>query len=207
MQQITPYRTKNGALTALDNGGRFYNLFTKANDGEISMAELGKVAGAFVDTQRMFLYFEMALAHLDAADTEAVIAAMSGELRSLHHQCAPLRMSVARAREHGHAAQSVIVTGIPHHVDSKTEFSGFIMIPIQTGNVTSMTMIPIMDQYDVYEVRDEETDSDFLIAHARGSRQLPATPLRLGGVIKELQKKDDDSKHRFFLETLFYSHA
>ena len=47
MQKIIPYRDYAGALEALDNGGRFYNIFTHAKDDEVSLAELAKVAGVF----------------------------------------------------------------------------------------------------------------------------------------------------------------
>ena len=51
-----PYRTVRNALTSIDNGGRFYNLLTKANDGNISTSELGKVAGSFSDKQKREAY-------------------------------------------------------------------------------------------------------------------------------------------------------
>ena len=47
MKHIVPYRTLKGALNALDNGGRFYNVFTKAKDEVITDSELCKAAGVF----------------------------------------------------------------------------------------------------------------------------------------------------------------
>ena len=32
MRELTPYRTVHGLQTAVNNGGRFYNLFSSAND-------------------------------------------------------------------------------------------------------------------------------------------------------------------------------
>lgn len=46
MKKIESYIDVNDAISDLDNGGRFYNLFTHADDGIISQAELGKVGGA-----------------------------------------------------------------------------------------------------------------------------------------------------------------
>ncbi len=37
MKDVIPYTNYTSALEALDNGGRFYNLFTKADDEEISL--------------------------------------------------------------------------------------------------------------------------------------------------------------------------
>ena len=50
-------------------------------------------------------------------------------------------------------------------IDSKSDFKGFIMIPISTGSVMTFSMVPIIDQYDVYEIRETEIDQSFLIAH------------------------------------------
>lgn len=50
MREVQPYRTERGLLKALDNGGRFFNIFTKAGDAQITRAELAKAA----------LFFEMA---------------------------------------------------------------------------------------------------------------------------------------------------
>ena len=41
MKKIIPYKSSNEALTALDNGGRFYNIFTKAGDGVITQEKKG----------------------------------------------------------------------------------------------------------------------------------------------------------------------
>jgi len=52
MKKVNPYRYVDEALSSLDNGGRFYNIFTKAMDGIISKSELGKVGGVFNDKQK-----------------------------------------------------------------------------------------------------------------------------------------------------------
>lgn len=43
MKKVSPYQNLNTALKSLDNGGRFYNILTKAEDGIINQAEIGKV--------------------------------------------------------------------------------------------------------------------------------------------------------------------
>ena len=45
MREVVPYRTLGGAKRALDNGGRFFNLFAEADDGVVSGAELARAAG------------------------------------------------------------------------------------------------------------------------------------------------------------------
>jgi hypothetical protein len=64
MRQIQPYQTAWGARKALDNGGRFYNLWTQAGDNVIDSGELARAAGVHSSDMRAFLHFEMALMDL-----------------------------------------------------------------------------------------------------------------------------------------------
>jgi hypothetical protein len=67
-------------------------------------------------------------------------------------------------------------------------------------------MVPIMDQYDIYEVKDQQSDELFIIAHARSKRKLDNVPTRVGGYLKELQvDKKNVSEKRLFLETYYYT--
>jgi hypothetical protein len=206
MRKIIPYKTHRNALAALDNGGRFYNLLTKPADGEIAKSELAKLAGAFTDHHRMFLFLEMALAELDEVDTRSIIGALSSALRAQYRKHRPAHLTPAEALQKGKPAKPLIVTGTPRYVKSNSDFVGFIMVPIAAGKVTTFAMIPIIDQYDVYEVRDQATDEVFLIAHARSKNRLPQNPIRFAGVLKKLQPdKTRPSAHKVFLEVLFYS--
>ena len=46
MREVIPYSTVEGAARALDNGGRFFNLFSRINDDVVDSSELSKAAGA-----------------------------------------------------------------------------------------------------------------------------------------------------------------
>jgi hypothetical protein len=207
MRKIMPYKTQRNALAALDNGGRFYNIFTEADDGEISTAELARVAGAFTDKQKMFLYLDMALAGLDQDAAHIVINSMSNELKQAYGQFKPAHYIPSEANIRGKASKSAIVTGIPHYVKSNSDFTGFIMIPISTGKTTTFMMVPMIDHYDVYEVRDKDSSEEFLVAHARGTTKLKKKPTAFGGILKKLQnEKGENAKQRLFLEALYYYH-
>ena len=65
MKKIEPYKNINEATLSLDNGGRFYNVLTKSDDGIISSSELGKVAGLFIDKQKMVLFLDLATSNFD----------------------------------------------------------------------------------------------------------------------------------------------
>lgn len=60
MREVHPYKTAGGLLKALDNGGRFFNIFTRAGDDKITRSELAKAAGEFGSTPKAVLFFEMA---------------------------------------------------------------------------------------------------------------------------------------------------
>ena len=65
--------------------------------------------------------------------------------------------------------------------------------------------MPIIDKYDVYEIRDEVSDDTFLIAHARGSIVLPEKKIKVAGVLKELKANKNEKKaSKRFLEVLYY---
>ncbi|GAB2704550.1 hypothetical protein GCM10027037_32590 [Mucilaginibacter koreensis] len=205
MQAITPFQNTKEALAALDNGGHFFNFFTKANDGIITTPELGKVAGVFADKQQMALYLAMSVTELNTVGQEQVIYSLSPDLKSAFEQHLPLFLSPAEAAEQAPVSASAVVTGIPRRVDTSTDFKGFIIIPIMVGSVMTMMMVPILDKYDVYELHDERMDGRFLIAHARGQQKLPEQPLRVGGVIKELKTdKNEKAAPTKFLEALYY---
>lgn len=208
MKQIVPYKTARNALSALDNGGRFYNLITQANDGHVTKAELARVAGVFTDRQKMVLYLEMSISELDQQAVKDIRSSLSDDLKLAYKRYCPQHLLPSEAQLQGRISANAIITGVPTFVKSNSDFTGFIMMPISTGKTTTFMMIPIIDVYDVYEIRDHKTAREFLIAHARGSVKLPAKPVRCGGIIKELKpdkKTKTRTKPKKFLETLYYT--
>ncbi len=207
MKEISPYTSSVQAAKTLDNGGRFFNVFTKEDDGVITKAELNKVAGLLSGKQQMILHLELLLSDLDDNQKSAVLMKLDDSLKNTYKKYRPEKLTVAEALNRGKLSSNVIISGIPKIMDSKTEFNGFIMIPIMTGKVTTFSMIPIIDQYDVYEVRDELTDTKVIIAHAKGQQKLPQKRLAIGGVLKELKvSKREDSTSDKYLEAYYYSH-
>jgi hypothetical protein len=210
MKQIVPYRTLQGALNALDNGGRFYNVFTKAKDEVITDSELCKAAGVFSGKAQAFLFFELALSDLPEADRDQVIQRLSGELRSTYLKQRPKHTEIEVFEEVVRETDAVIVAGFPVFLEDKTRFSGFIFIPICTGKVTTFMMIPIFDKFDVYEVyaNSDLTGDKTIIATVRGSKRLSAGMTTFGGIVKKLKFKNKSQKtHTYYVETLFYKTA
>ncbi|MBL4708909.1 MAG: hypothetical protein JKY48_10780 [Flavobacteriales bacterium] len=204
MKRITPYENITEAIKSLDNGGRFYNILTQANDGVISKAELGKVGGLFNDKQQMILFFELAISKLSETKKEEVTCKLDTEMLSNYQIHKPKYFLPSEAKIKGEISSNAIITGIPQLKESKSDFKGFIMVPIMAGNVMTFSMIPIIDQYDVYELRDEKTDHHFIIAHAKGSEKLPERKMKVAGVLKELKIDKEGSSSTKFLEAVYY---
>jgi hypothetical protein len=122
MKQIVPYRTLQGALNALDNGGRFYNVFTKARDEVITNSELYKAAGIFSGKAQAFLFFELALSDLSEIDREQVIQCLSPELRSTYLRQRPKHTEIEVFEQEAQETDAVIVTGFPVSLKIKLSF-------------------------------------------------------------------------------------
>ncbi|WP_299439420.1 hypothetical protein [uncultured Aquimarina sp.] len=205
MKKIEPYKDINEAITSLDNGGRFYNILTKADDGVISKAELGKIAGLFSNKQTMILFLELAISRLEEGAKKQLISNLTDDLKSMYVEYAAQVLLPSEANDKGSLSKNTIITGIPKKIASKSDFNGFIMVPIVAGKVTTFTMIPIIDTYDVYEIVEEESSETFIIAHAKGSHKLPEKRIQVAGVLKELKsKKDEKSGIKKYLEAVYY---
>ncbi|RZK40141.1 MAG: hypothetical protein EOO90_16215 [Pedobacter sp.] len=205
MKQIIPYLDVNEAVRQFDNGGRFFNLFTKAEDGEISASEIAKVAGLFNQKQQLVLFLELSISALPKEDQVAIITRLDDKLRKDYYKYKAQELMASEAELKGILASNAIVTGVPTLKDSKSEFRGFIMIPISTGKAMTFVPVPIIDQYDVYEIRDDHSAETFLIAHYRGKGKLPNEKIKVAGVIKDIEVKNDGvSSHRKFLEINYY---
>jgi len=205
MKQVIPYSSMQDALSSLDNGGRFYNIFTKAGDGKVDPAELSKVAGIIGDRQRMFLFYELALSNLEQSAVDEVQSALSPELNQQYQLNRPKNYKPSDVQRQGSAGEAVIISGYPKVIDAKDKLAGFIMVPIMAGKVMTFTMIPIIEKFHVYELYDEPSGATFIIAHAKSDAPLPTSYFTFAGVLKELkQDKTGAKSEELFLEAFYY---
>lgn len=203
MREIVPYKTVQGARRALDNGGRVSNLFSRSGDDVVDPGELAKAAGVYTMGMRAWLYFEMALAELPSETQPAVVSALSPDLQAAYQANRPRTLVPSRVESEGRAGDPAVVSGYPVFVEDRTQFTGFIflMVPV-------VMMIPIFDQFDVYEIFDtpDLRTPRTVIATARGSKRLNSAWMRVGGVLKELHFDDKTEKeHGLYLETMYYT--
>lgn len=208
MRELKPYRTMQGLRKSIDNGGRFYNILTYADDHVVTRAELAKAAGVFAAGMNAFLFLEMAQQELQSDDRHSIVDLLESDLRKEYRRSRPQTLVPSTVEIEGTAGRSVIVTGYPRFVEDRTQFSGFIMIPIMAGKVTTFMMIPIFDKFDVYEVFDDRRmrKPNSMVATVRGQRLAHDGPIRFGGILRKLEFQDKTKKsHKFYLETVFYT--
>jgi hypothetical protein len=113
MRELKPYQTLAGAKAALDNGGRFYNLLTMADDNRISKAELSKAAGVFRSEQAAFLFLDMALADLTDGQRSEVLSLLESKLAKRYKSHGPRRLAASAMASEAQPGQLVVVEGYP----------------------------------------------------------------------------------------------
>ena len=203
MRNIVPYKTMHGALRALDNGGRFFNLFADADDKVIEPSELARATGSLSLSAKTFLHYEMALLELPPEQQAETTALLSPELRKKYEIHRPQTMAPSSVEVEGKEGMPAIVSGFPVFVEKKNQFKGSIVMVVPV-----IALIPIIDLFDVYEVFDtpEMKTPRTVIATARGSKRLDNDFSRFGGILRELQFEDKTGKnHGLYLDTLFHT--
>lgn len=207
MKQIKPYVNVSEAISSLDNGGRFYNVLTHAEDGIISQSEVGKVGGLFNEKQKVILFLELSISKLDASAKADLVSKLDDGLQKSYQKYKPQELLPSEANSKGVLSANAIITGFPKLVDSKSDFTGVILIPIMTGKAMTFIPVPIIEKYDIYEIRDEASSETFLIAHAKDADKLPEQKIKVAGVLKELKmKKGDEGSAKKFLEINYFLH-
>lgn len=206
MKEITPYKTLEGAKKALDNGGRFFNLFTKAGDGEISRSEVSKAAGVLGDKHSVMLFFQLAISRLSNADQQTLMDLLADNIKRQWRESPAENIPVYRFHQTATPKKPVMVEGYPFFLEDREQFSSFIMIPVSAGNTTTMMMMPVFDHYDVYEVfgNPEKTGRSALVAVTRrnGKKQLAPSHTTFAGIVKEMEFKNKKRK-KPFVEAVF----
>ncbi|BDD12356.1 hypothetical protein FUAX_47880 (plasmid) [Fulvitalea axinellae] len=193
MKNPVPYKSLSEALDALDNGGRFFNFFTKAHDGVISSAEVEKAGGFLGDIAKAVLFMEMSLSRLSPSNQKTVLSRLDKGMRKSYVKYRPQRLSPEKISSEGKAETNIILTGVPRHTDSKTLLSGTIQVPIQIDGVMTFLSTPILEEYEVYEVGEGNSSEVCCVAIHKEFGPLPKQRILMGGQLKELQEGDEET--------------
>ena len=208
MREIEPYRNLQELQKAIDNGGRFYNLFTAADDAVVSPGELAKAAGVFTAGMEAFLFLELAQQKLSAEDRKAVFELLQPSLQKRFAIAGP-KLLVPSSVECACAVdQAVVTTGFARFMREASQLGGFVMVPIMVGKVMTMIPNPITDTFCIYEFFDDAamTSASAMVTTPKDKRFEHEGPIRVGGAMRKIEYKDKEPKtHELFLETLYFT--
>ncbi len=209
MQEIKPYQTLSGLKKALDNGGRFYNLFSKVDDSVVSKGELARAAGVFTAGQAAFLFLDMAQHDLAEADRSAVNELLDADLRKQFAKGRPKTVAPSAIESEGKAGAAVITTGYAQYIDDRSEFNGFIHVPIMVGKVMTFILVPLFDHNELYKLYDDKKckGAHTIIAVPKSKKNLNLNgPIRFGGLLKKVVYDADSTiAQSNFVEALYYT--
>jgi hypothetical protein len=197
MKQIITYKNVEEALEALDNGGRFYKVETQANDGIIDQSELENLGGPFQDKKQMILFLGMSIIRLTEVEKETLFSKLDTDLVKAYEKYKPLSLSPQQAKFKGRLASNVIITGTPKLIAS--DFKGSTMFPVSTGNSSILMMTPMVEEYEVYNIKDENSPKTYKVAHLNHFDKIYEEKMILGGVIKEfvINEGEYETKGKF----------
>lgn len=202
MRKIKPYPTLHDAIRALDNGGRFYNLFTRPADDLIEPAELARAARTFSADAIAFLYFDIALMALTPNEQARLLSMFSPELAARYDASRPRHLAPAAAESVARPGQPVILSGHAVLVRDRTQLRNILV------KVGPATVTPISDQADLYEVF-ATSDSDpprALVAVPRRTPDLDRTVRTFGGILQEyILDAKSQKKRGLYLQAAYYT--
>ena len=208
MRHVEPYRTESGLLKALDNGGRFFNIFTHAGDEQITRAELSKAAGAVGSTQKAMLFFAMAQVGLSDTARRRAVAALGPKASKDYAKYNPTELRPSAIDREGVASQGIVVEGVQRFLKDTSHFTGMMMLPISTGNTTTFMPVPLHEHYDIYELFDDRRmrRPSAAIATPRGLDLPAGARMRFAGVLKKMNaQRNEAPTHPVFLEASYYT--
>ena len=192
---VRPYSTLAGAKAALDNGGRFWNLFSSAGDDRVSKGELAKAAGVLLNEAKSFLFFDMAVTKLSADEKAQVVAMLTPKQARRYREHGPKTLSPAEVAKQP-AKALVITEGVPKFLRQITILQqGVIMVGKATVPVTHRW------PHDLYEVLDpfSGSPSGLRLAIWQNVTRLAEVPTRFGGRLWEFRIAEDQGETKELL--------
>jgi hypothetical protein len=131
-----------------------------------------------------------------------VLSLLSPKLKTRYRAERPWILKPSEVEAIGRPGNAVITQGYPVFVEDKSRLSNYVIM------VSPVMLIPIYQHYDVYEIFDAPGAQDQCLAVAvpQGASLPETPPVRVGGVLKELQlEPDDERESSVYLEALYYT--
>lgn len=204
MKKIETFKTIEEALVTLDNGGWFFNLFTKAEDDVISKSELGKAAGEFFTRKQSILYLDLLLSGLDLKEKDVVLSRLDETMATAWEKYQPEKIKDLADLSPPEPESGVRLSGTPRLIGSHQHFGGHTMVPMMVGKVTIVMPVKMEGLYDVYEL-DAHTPP-FFIVHSKNKTKLPEKQIRMTGRLKELiNAKGETEPDKRYVEIAYFT--
>ena len=208
MREIKPYKDENGMMTAVDNGGRVFNLFSKGGDRVISEGELAKAAGAVTAGVYAYLFFDMACQDLPEEARKRACEALEPELRKSYLDNRSRITEPSQMGQEPTLGQGVMIEGYARPLEDPYAKNAQVNVTISAGGGTGYEKVPLMKRYDVFELYDDESmhGGKAIVAVDRGIQLATGEKVRLGGILEKLYYLEKDPQRpRVFLDALFYT--
>lgn len=204
METITPFKNLDAALTELDNGGRFYNLFTNAEDGIITQAEIEKKAQIFLDPKKSILFFELAISKLAHSDKTNIRAMLDPALQDHYEKNGPQHITSNQINKQL-VGSNVILTGVPSKIEISDNFEGYISVPILVGEITTFTKSAMSEYYSLFTLNNSSNNTSCIIGIPVQSKvPFPKNEITIGGVVKSFYTHaDTDDDQKYFIEVSY----
>ena len=203
MREIKPYKTLQGAKAALDNGGRFFNLYARAGDDRITSDELTKAAGAFLNESLAYLFLDMALKDLAESQRQQVVSMLTPQVAARYRKRGPASISASQAAGKSKPGDLVIIEGSPAYVVDVVQKRQTLLF------MGEGIMIPIWidDHFQTYDLKDAAVRSGGALPMImpRRAKRLEKGLARFGGALKEFTLEGKPKKKGVYFEPVYFT--
>ena len=203
MREIKPYKTLQGAKAALDNGGRFFNLYARAGDDRITSDELTKAAGAFLNESLAYLFLDMALKDLPESQRQQVVSMLTPQVAARYRKRGPASISASQAAGKNKPGDLVIIEGSPAYVaDVIQKRQTFLFL-------ADGAMIPIWidEHFQTYDLKDGagKAGGALPMIMSRRAKRLEKVPARFGGALREFTLEGKPKTKGVYFEPVYFT--
>ena len=188
MREIVPVRALDEFRRAFDNGGRFWNLFAKRDDGVIAAGELASAAESATAGPHAILHFELHRSFLPEGERAAALALLDPALRARHGSHAPVATAPSRMEREAGDGRAAILTGVPTRMLRPDLVGGMTEFRQPTMGAVAMTDVPLHLPFTLYEMHDTSTGEHTAVLAVLKAEEpeLPRAPMRVAGIVREL---------------------
>lgn len=184
MKILKPTRTLRAFQALYDNGGFFWNLFSRRADKVISAGEVAKAAAAVAEAGYAVLQFEVLRDGLPPGDAAQALAMLDARMKARHRKHAPLRLDVERLAAGSGSGKNVIVTGVATPHPDPASVPHTVTTFMMVGKAVVPVSVLLHQRATLYQLRagtSARGPAVLLAVHPKKS-VIPRRPQRFGGI-------------------------